>query len=310
MCGYCVERSALDILNKDIRGNLSKDDLGYSLGRYFYLRETPNFISALDRLRRSLAQKKQILFPEVPPIVVLYRGLEVLLQQGFESPLYQQLLKRPLYRDAIVAACSDQQRKAFDLATNGLAIKHLGLLYDAETYFWGERSTQLRVLAQVLPSCRNLIKHYISWWLEGKLQNKNDLSKGSDAEAYHRFDLLSRALYFSVLMVGSCLGGKKMLLAIAQTSPAETPAIEGKDLWLQRVAALKLYDLEGFNSYCKHVTNLRATHYYYINQMRSFSMEQKQFLQDEVRRLPDADSTDDFIRMSSWLREELDGEEK
>jgi len=317
MCGYCTEQIALDIIFDDVQGNLKMKNVSYSPARYFYMRETKDFISSLDRLRRSIAQKHLSFFSEVPSEVILYRGLEILLEQGFTSPTYQQLLKKQLYRDAIVATCSDEKRKNFELATEGLDIKHLGLLYDAETYFWGERSKQLRTLAHVLPSCRNLLKHYISWWLKGQELQKNDLDAMMEEtgifdpindisdEEHLRFNILSRAFYFCILTVGSCSAGKKMLLAIAQRPSAGVPWFDGDELWLNRIAALKLYDLEGFDAFLKHLRTIRATNFYYICIVRDVPVEKLRLMLDEVRRHPEADTTDNYISLSKFLSREL-----
>lgn len=307
MCGYCTEGIALDLLSSDVRGNLQMKDLGNNLSRYFYLRETPDFIIGLGSLRRSLAHKRLLFFEEVPHSVVLYRGLEILLEHGFSSPAYQGLLKHSLYRDAITAICSNEQRKSFETATVGLKIEHLGLLYDAETYLWGERSKQLRTLANVLPSCRNLLKHYISWWLDGLELQKDDYCVTDKEDS--GFSFLFRAFYFSILVVGSCSAGKKILQAIIQRNPSGTPGPGGEDLWLQRLAALKLFNLEGFDAFCKHLTSIRATHYYFLDSVNGFSFEQKRMLLDEVRRHPITETSDDFISLSRWLSKEL-GEEK
>lgn len=317
MCGYCVEQFVLQMLEKDVQGNLHMHDIKDSSGRYFYLRETPTFLTAVDRVRRSLAQKKMAADSEISGLAILHRGLEILLEQGYESLAYQLLLKKQIFRDAIAEFCTDETRMKFKTATAGLEIEYLSLLYDAETYFWCERSKQLRILANVLPSCRNLLKHYISWWLDGKNLKKNDLNKIMETtgvfdpihdiseEEHSHFYSISTALYFSILMVGSCAAGKKMLLAIAQKEVAGVPNFDGEDLWLQRLAALKLYDLEGFKAFSKHITSIRATNYYYIDLVRGFSWEQKQFLFDEVKRQPEADRTDSFIHMSQWLGDEL-----
>lgn len=300
MCGYCTEKIAIEILTSDVRGNLQMTDLGSNLYRYFFLRETPDFISGLESLKRSLAHKRLPFFSEVPHRVLLYRGMGILLEQGFESPAYQKLLKQSLYREAIVTLCSDKNRKAFESATEGFNIEHLGMLYDAETYFWGDRCKQLRTLTHILPSCRNMLKHYVSWWLNGRGLNKVDeYSLASEEKA--RFLLLFRAVYFSVLMVGSCSAGKKMLAAVIEKEPVGTPAIDGEDLWLQRIAALKLYNLEGFEAFLKRLTTIRATIFYCLDIARNFSLEKKQLLLDEVRRHSETDTTDNFISLSRWL---------
>lgn len=304
MCGYCTEQIALNNLSDETRGNLQMKCLGSNLDQYFYLRETPDFLTAFDKVKRSLAQKRLSFFTEVPHEVVLYRGLEILLEHGFSSAQYQQLLKKQLYRDAIVATCSEQDRKAFQAATEGLNIEHLGLLYDSETYFWGERSKELRTLATVLPSCRNILKHYISWWLDGKnLKNEDEYCLAK--EEYFRFSLLFRAVYFSVLMVGSCSAGKRMLGAIAEKNLMGTPGAFGEDLWLNRVAAMKLFGLEGFDLFLKRLSVYKShRHYFYIDQVRGLTEEQKQLLLDEVNRHIEADYAENAgsLRLYSWVK--------
>lgn len=55
-----------------------------------------------------------------------------------------------------------------------------------------------------------------------------------------------------------------MVGAIVEKEPAATPARDGDDLWLQCVAALKLYYLAGFDAFLKHLSTTHATNYYYI----------------------------------------------
>jgi hypothetical protein len=303
MCGYCSDDKALDILESDVREELKVNDLGSSLYRYFYLRETPAFTSSLDKLRRDLARKQLPFFSEVPHRVLLCRGLEILMGHGFHSQEYQILLKKPLYRDAIVSLCSRDMRKAFEDATEGLGIEALGTLYDAETYFWGDRSRQLCTLATILPACRNLLKHYISWWLDGNGLHKDEYCASTVDDA--RLSLLFRTIYFSILVVGSCSAGKKMMQAIIEKEPATTPSPDGDVVWLQRVAALKLYDLEGFETFRRRLPAFRHGHYFHVYQHRGFSDDQKQMLLDDVVNLMDADRTDSRILMSMWLRKDL-----
>jgi hypothetical protein len=291
MCGYCTEEHVLNNLKDQVRGKLKLKYLGCQHFVDFYLRESPDFISSLDTLRRSFSQRKLEFFSAVSHLTLTFRGLEILLEQGFTSPAYQKLLKNKLYRDAIAATCTDERNKEFVSATEGLDIEHLVLLYDAETYFSEEHSRKLITLANVLPSCCNLLKHYISWWLMEP--NPLDMAEGNDIssqdkeltdEDLHRLHLLSLSIYFSILLVGSCSAGKKILLAISERSPARIPFVNGIDLWLKRIAAVKLYDLEGFDLFLKHLPTIHASSYFYICQIRGFSDEQKQRLLDEANR--------------------------
>jgi len=300
MCGYCTEEIALTVLKGEVSGTLQMKELESNLHRYFYLREAPDFLPVLDRLKRSLAHKRLPFFPEIPQHVLLCRGLEILLQHGYSSPVYQRLLKQNLYRETVAALCNKEQRDDFESTTVGFNVDYLGVLYEPETFFWGERSKDLRTLATVLPACRNMLKHYVSWWLDGNDLKIEDKCGVADEEQ-KRFSLLFRTFYFSILMVGSCSAGKKMLGAIVEKSPAATPLFEGDDLWLQRVATLKLYELEGFDTFLKHLTTTRATNYYFLDVVRDFTFEQKQILLDEARHYPETETTDNIVSLIMWL---------
>ncbi|MBT0664514.1 hypothetical protein KI809_09400 [Geobacter pelophilus] len=300
MCGYCAEEIALDILSNEVRGNLQMKNLSTNLHRYYFLRESPDFVSALDRLRRSLALKRVPFYSEIPHKIVLCRGLEVLLKGGFDSAPYQRLLKMSLYRDAISTLCSGEMREAFESATQGLTCGHLGMLYDAETYFWEGRVKKLQTLSTAIPSCLDLLRHYISWWLDGNgLQMVDEYSVTN--EEYFRFALLFRAIFFSTLLVGRISAGRKIMSAIACKCPAGTPVIDGDDVWLQRIATHKLYSIEGFDAFIEHLSKFRYGHFFYIDQVCGFSVEQKQALLTEVRSLLDAERSYDLILMSEWL---------
>ncbi len=317
MCGYCVEELALRILREDVQGILQMKNLRGTPCHYFYLRETSDFISSMDRIRRSLAQKKQAFFDEVTHSVLLYRGLEMLINKGFDSPEYRQLLKKPLYREAVAVCCTTEIQQEFEAVSAELNISHLALLYDPETYFWKRSSRQYQLLSDLIPSCRELLKHYISWWLDGKGLRKNDLMAMMDEtgvmdpiddiseEENSRFRLLVRAIFCSILTIGKCTAGRNMLLAIVQRLPAGVPYFNGEDLWLQRIAALKLIDLEGFDIFHKNLTSIRATTYYYLDIVRGFTAGQKRMLLDEARQHPESMTTDNFISLAGWLNEGL-----
>ncbi|MEI6208874.1 MAG: hypothetical protein WCP20_19010 [Desulfuromonadales bacterium] len=330
MCGYCTEEVALDILYDDVRGKLKTNNLGYLL-RYFYLRETPDFIHSFDKIRRSLAQKKIPFFSGVPAEALLFRGLETLIKQGFESGNYKKLLKNSIYRDAITLLCSENMQKEFEALAKGYEIENLVQLYVTKTFFTAEGVQLLMTSSHILQSCRSLLKHYIAWWLDGQMPpvdllasveelgvldeiNKDHQDKTPSA-IYGRtrkffFESLIRSLYFSIIMIGDDPHDKVILRAIAKKKPSETPHISGEDLWLRRVAALKLYELEGFDTFSKYLTKRRSNLFFYINQLHSFSAEQKQIILDKVgsHYQLDLDESNSLDRMLNVLIEDLCGE--
>ena len=301
MCSYCVERYLLKMMNKNARDVLQIQDLSTPFDRYLFLREIPGFIDGLMKVRRSLKANGLDFASEVPPLVMLYRGIEILFTEGFASPSYQKLLKMNDYRNAIASVCTADVRMEFESAVTGLNVDLLGQLYNPETYFWSERSRSLRTITHAIPACKNLLKHYIGWWLEGSISDEAESdSTGDDAEYNDEsslFNCMCPALFFSILTLGNCSAGKKMLLAIAEKYPAKLSSFCGDDLWLQRVAATQLYDLEKFERFAQHLTRLRPTNYYHIDLVRGFSHEQKTALLAEAHRHPETATSDDYMSM-------------
>lgn len=313
MCGSCTNNRALEILSDDVQGRLKMKEVGFSPYGYLYLRETPEFIPALNRMIRSLAQKRLPFFSEIPHEVMLFRGLEILLEKGFDSLDYQALLKKAAYRDAIAALCSPEARKEFAGATQGLNIDRMGMLCDTETYF----CKNMLKPAEIAAECKILLEHYVSWWLQGEGLGKNDLlammeetgimdpiNDVTDADRT-RFALLCRAIYFSILVIGRTAGGKQLLLAIAQKGPVGISSFDGDDLWLQRVATLRLYDLEGFEPFLGYLTSIRASNYYFLDIVRNFTVQQKMRLLKEARRHPEDETSDGFMNVITWLEQSI-----
>jgi len=58
-------------------------------------------------------------------------------------------------------------------------------------------------------------------------------------EQHHRFGLLMRGIYFSLLIVGANQKGMAWLLKISGRVPAGVTAFVGNDIWLQGMAALE-----------------------------------------------------------------------
>ena len=306
MCGYCIEGTALRILSSEMQGFLRVKPTWDAWECYFYLREAPDFPRALDRLRRSLARRREPFYSIVSHSVVLFRGLEILREDGFASPRYQQLLKKHLYREAVLAECAEEARASFEADTEGLAVNGLSILYESDAYLTGKHSEALK--DGLLTCCGNLLEHYYSWWLVWDDQTASDTVgygvKRTLAED-RRCSLLSRAVYFSLLQAPGIPGGKDLLSRIAHQCPAGGPGMSDETLWLQRVAALKFYDLEAPEMFYQHLTSFRASIFEYIDIARGFTTDQKIQLLDEARLYPAEWTTDSLLNITEWLSEEL-----
>jgi hypothetical protein len=297
---------ALDILKKDVQGAFRLKNLQGGCEVYFYLRESLDFSAALDRLRNALRRKGLALLDIVPSPVILYRGLEMLLEHGFASPLYQRLLRKHLYRAAIENACDLEVRSAFEASAASLAINAFAPLFEARTYLSQAGSLQMSGNPELVENCLTLLQQYVAYAKQYEKAHRHEhVRTSSPMEAAYKL-LMPRVVLFCLQEAGKNGTGRQVLYDVAKQEPhglAGNPTGEG--LWLQRLAAVKLYDIEGFDSFRKYLTTLRATHYYNINLVRGFSREQLQVLLADARAHPEADQTDCNIVLSEWLALEL-----
>ncbi len=317
MCGWCFERIALKILSVEQSGQLHSE-CNNMLGRWLYLREAVDFPQALQRIEKFLISKKLVVAEELPATVVLLRSLEILVKDGFTSTSYQGLVQQDLVRNLIVNACKEDGSSIFIKSTEGLSVESLAALYDPATYLTEAGAQALMNVTLLIPACQEMLKHYHSWWLLGDGLAKNNLDERMAetgifdpiediAEDQHeRFDLLLRATYFSLLLVSRDLADSDMFRQLVKQHPVGIPWFKGDDLWLQRVAALALYDMRGFDSFLEYLQEFRATLFYYIDQRREFTPDQKRQLLDATYKNPGFDRNDDYMSIKEWLSESVE----
>lgn len=315
MCGWCFESFVKEVLEKERSNCILPEDCDEDWTAWFYLREGNDFPLALERLSQSMKRKKVVPLEYLSAEIVLLRMLEILLQHGFSSPIYQRLIRRRLIRSLIVKACDKCRHSAFVNALKDLNLGPLAMLNKSDTYLSQKMARQLTQPAAVIPACRSLLNFYRTWWLQGKGLARNDLSMRMEetgildpiedvAEAdQERFELLFRTIFFSILMVGEFAAGKNMLHILAKEDPAGVPLFTGNDLWLQRTAALKLYDLIGFDAFCGYFADFRDTLFYYIDLKRGLTLEQKTRLLELARRKPVGKRDDNFFSVEEWVGE-------
>lgn len=314
MCGWCVERFALEIIAMEQRKPFPGKVYGDSLGRYFLLRECCDFPVALKRLQRSMKRRGLIPEQELHAGIVLLRTMETLMLYGFTSAEYQHLIRQKFVRTLIANACGESAAAAFRETTAGLGVESLAILYDADTYLSADKADELWRLS-LSPSCQRLLRHYRSWWLQGEGLRKNDLDKQMTetgildpiediaCEEHERFDLLLPAIYFSIMLLGRLPSGERVMQALAAEELAGVPGFDGKELWLQRLAALYYYDQAGFDALLGNLNRFRATLFYYIDLKRGFTAEQKRQLLELARQNPDLVKWDDNMSIVEWLEE-------
>ena len=231
---------------------------------------------------------------------------------------YQGLVQQDLVRNLIITACDEKWLPDFVKATASLAVEPLAVLYDPATYLTAVGAQKLQNKTLLIPACLDMLWHYHSWWLLGDGLIKNDLDERMAKtgiydpieditnDQHERFYLLLRSIYFSLLLLGRDNSCTEMLPHLVELYPHGVPWFLGDDLWLQRVAALALYDLIGFDAFLEYLEEFRATVFYYVDQKRAFTPEQKSQLLDVVRKNPEFDRGDDYMSIEEWLSESVD----
>ncbi len=307
MCGWCFESIVKEVLEKERRDRILPEDCDEDWTAWFYLREANNFPLALERLSQSMKRKKVVPLEYLSAEVVLLRMLEILLRHGFSSPLYQRLIRQKLIRSLIVKACENGLKSAFIDSVIEPVGMPLAILYEAAAYLEEGKSKLLLKPASLLPACLDLLRHYRRGWLRDDMRADNDFRGPKEKngvldpieditdEQRERFECMLRALFFSVSMVGRFTSGTRMLHTLAKEPPAYVPGFYGNDLWLQRIAALQLYDLIGFDAFCCYFFDFRDTLFYYIFLKRGFTAKQKARLLEFSRRKPAGKRNDDFF---------------
>lgn len=295
MCGYCTEVIAFDIAAAEKRGGLLPID--FFAGATQYLQSTNDLHATLERIKAVARSKNVAAVTLVDDEAIICRAIAILLVEGFASVQYRQLLKKPLFRKALFRCCSPKRRQQAErLASAGAFGALIDLLYRTETFTTSSGAQRLRQ-ERLVEECTKAVEWYIAWWLEDGTERNVKI----DPEDYRAFRCVFRALFFSVTLLGRRNEAKLLLLRLVTTIPARCPNFDALDLWLQRQAALGLFDMCGIGPFLEQLHRIRASLIYHLDLKRGLMAAQKAALLDVVRSRPEAAATDDYFSLSEWL---------
>lgn len=295
MCGYCTEVIAYNVAAAEKRGALPPIDL--FAGATQHLQSTNDLYVTLQRLKAVARSKNVAAVSLVDDEVIICRAIEILLDKGFDSAEYRQLLKNALFRKAIFRSCSLKRRQQAErLAAAGAFGALIDLLYRTETFTTSSGAQRLRQ-GPLLQHCTKAIEWYVAWWLDDGTERDTEI----DPEENSAFRSAFRALFYSVTFLGRHEEAKLLLLKIFTTIPARCPNFDALDLWLQRQAAVGLFDMCGIDPFLEQLHRIRASLIYHLDLKRGLTAAQKAALLDVVRTRPEAAATDDYFSLSEWL---------
>ncbi len=296
MCGYCTETIQLINLEREKKGKPVRE-LWEALIAGPYLQEAEDLLSALDKIRVAAYRKKVAPMQAMPSEALICRALDVLLTEGFDSPVYQKLLRSRIFQRAVDEACSSEKMTSLDLLPPEFRLKHLSCLYQLDFYLDPALSrdlTTFKTFGVIRHECLELLRAYIRGWVR----------KGVEMN-HAAFTTAFRAIYASLALLGRFRSSKRLLWNIAEESPW-SPDLEGYSLWLQHQAILQLHRREGFENIISRTAHLRASLFWYLDLKTGLTISQKELLKQHLLTLPRGDRVDNDFSLRKWLDEALD----
>lgn len=272
MCGYCTEQ----IVFRTLEMEAGEDEAPIDMfgGWTHYLQATSDVSGALNRIV-SAAQEENVSVEEVIDREALFcRAIELIVTEGFDGPSYQQLLGHEIFKAVLAGVgLSVGAIAVFDKFT--IPFNALSLLYDSKTFLDAENAGKLRDSCLWEADCLKVLNWYLGWWLE---EGEQQECKADDSDPSHReyesLGAIFRCLFFSLLFLGSKAVYQPILWKLVCTDPRGIP-FDGLDLWLQRQAAVSLYDQEGIEPFLTRMHEIRGSLIYYLDLKRQLSAPQK-----------------------------------
>lgn len=153
-------------------------------------------------------------------------------------------------------------------------------LYEAGTCFVPERWEAFMADDALTAHCHGILTCYMEWWLEGgSIRHESDaaITEALDGtgvifdpmmdlsnEDRLTFDLVFRALYFSLLVIGKSPECVDFILPLLTRQPEGVPDFDGYDLWLQRKAAEIVYHHKGIDPFIASIESIRTRIFAYL----------------------------------------------
>ncbi|MGC8491926.1 MAG: hypothetical protein ACP5SH_09335 [Syntrophobacteraceae bacterium] len=296
MCGVCTERFAYEIAEKQSEGAIVEfestipfqyfqeiGDIGAGLDvavqyaeKEFQEEESANpnelgyyIFSPGEKGKIVHTRPKLTISDFVPRHIVFCRLLDVLVDHGFESKTFQRLIANPYISDIIDHECNSCFGQ--EVESIGTPFSDFMSLYDQDT-FRDKKKWNAFIEKDSLEKCGNVLSFYIDWWLFGRGLKKEPVEQNGIVDVlnqinqteFYKFDLIFRVFYFSLLITAQSSSKMQLHLTMVLTNPFYPPYFDALDLWLQRKAALSLYQIHGVQNFLPYDSRIRPLLIFYL----------------------------------------------
>lgn len=305
MCGYCTEAYVYDFWERQKNGKSLR--FGDGIDVEFIFQETDNPLHILERFMVAARRRKIVTWLPLDDVLIC-RAVDLLLDGGPGSLSYQRFIKKKFFKQEVVKPCHGNTQVKTDCFTGRFELNRLAHLYEVETWSSKGSIQKLLEIAAVKDETLTVLRNYIRWWLKGENLKMDDINKDNDGaaifeivsnEAYEEFEIIFRAVWFSLNFIGRFQAGKNILKEIVRNCPIAVPLPDGKDLWIQRRAALMLFNHDGLAPFLEQ--GCRVSLLYYLHLRRGLTLEQMDLIALAAGSLPQGAFIDDEVRLQDWL---------
>lgn len=259
MCGYCTEIYALAALRLDQPFAQAMAKITRSIVRLPMLQEVRDCGALFDGSEKPPSRSESIVW--------LGRAMQILMHDGFDTHAYQLLLEAPRFSSAVHLYCGGTHAETYGDGGPPLDVTTMQWLGERET--WLDSGVFARRANEVaIDRCETLLAQYVASCFRAADQSEDgavsDPATGmtdSGIELSDQFDnwLLPLMLAVAKIAAPSCPDQtmRRALLPLVKNEPGWTPQFQAFELWLQRQAAVALYDRFGIAPFAENLYWLR-----------------------------------------------------
>ena len=269
------------------------------------LQEAPSISSRFDGFTRPPGRPESIIW--------LGRALQMLMAGGYDMPRYQLLIASPRFLTSVDSYCGSAQVAEFG---------HAALPLDAGALSWlAERETWLqpgvfarRVQTVTMDDAASLLTQYAANCLsaadhdEEKSLNGENGSAASAEPTDEQVNNWVLPLMMAIAKMATPDCPDRLmhdaLWPIIRSGPNWTPGFDALELWIERQAALALYDRFGIKPFAENLYWLRPELFQYLALTRTIDAQERKQLLDVFLQFGTR-GDGNFFSLRDWL---VDGE--
>ncbi len=281
MCGFCVEGTAIELAKALTLGKAWPPELEQlAMFDVLYMEESPDVSSAFLRIEHQLKEiitrwetenSNAKLWKNSHLRIAFCCIVETLVKKGFESKEYQNLITIPCVPEIIKSWCQIEHDFDERFFTPDSLLRNI---FQRDFFFDREHCSKVLSNPTLLKDCIALLTVYVDWWHSEQENFVDDLDL---AQTMFPF------VFLSLIMIQVHYPTHKVIAQMVSETPGHFGgSFDTFEMWLQRKAALMLYDTVGLSAFLPYGNRVRPPLVYYLVVKNKLNSEAKQNLREAV----------------------------